>query len=276
MEMNSTTKLMAVIGSPIRHSLSPRIFNAALHSRGVGAAYLALEVRAEALQDAVAGLKSVGAVGFNVTLPHKETVLPRLDSIDEEAMEIGAVNTVVNTNGRLEGFNTDVAGFSKALAKLVGSTEGMHAVVLGAGGGARAVLHSLSGCRVTLLDLDFGKARKLASRVTRSKVTARKATQKNVCDAVAGADLLVNATPVGLDGKSTPVSAGLFHKGMAVFDLAYSKDGTRLVREALQEGCAAADGREMLLWQAAESFRLFTGKKAPIGVMRSALFGGKK
>ncbi len=269
---SATGKVFAVIGDPVGHSLSPAMHNAAFRKCGIDAVYLALRVEAEELEKAVAEMKATaGLAGFNVTAPHKCSVLPLLDSIDEKAGRAGAVNTVVNSGGRLCGFNTDVQGVEKALEKLVGGARGLRVVVLGAGGSARAVLQAVGDLEVVVMSRGIQKARELAESHPNAIAAGLSATALE--EHVKRADLLVNATPVGLADEDSLVPGRLLAKRPAVLDLVYKKGGTKLVRDGLARGCRASGGGEVLLQQGLASFKLFTGRSAPENAMRNVLEG---
>ena len=272
MNITGKTKFFAVIGDPVSHSLSPAMHNAAFEATGVNAVFLALKVRQANLGSAVEGMKSLGFSGFNVTVPHKEAVMSHLDEIDGFAEKVGAVNTVTITGAKTKGFNTDVQGFKNALTRLVGRPAGLKAVIIGSGGAAKAVVTALeqSACGMTVLARHPRKAKRLLD----GKQDGTKCVGlnlKNLEKNLQGADLLVNATPVGLNAGESPIPPSVLSSGLAVFDLVYRKGGTRLVKTAQALGCRAIDGREMLLFQGMKAFEIFTGKKAPEKVMRTAV-----
>ena len=275
--ISPSTKIFAVIGDPIGHSLSPAMFNAAFDDSGIDAIYLALRVAPDELKYAVAGMRAIGVCGWNVTIPHKSSIMEHLDDVDEIALSAGAVNTVVNRNGKLIGYNSDVIGFKSAVEKLAGSSMGMDVVLLGSGGAAKAALSVLGdGNKITILNRTVSKASDISKKNPRAKITVLELNGENLELVLNDADLLVNATPVGLSSDETPVPKGLLQKGIAVFDLVYRKGKqTRLVREASEAGCKACDGTEMLLQQGAAAFKIVTGNEAPIETMRQALHGEK-
>ena len=270
--------IYSVIGWPIKHSLSPAMHNAAFKALGIDAEYKLFEVKPEELEDFI--LKRKDAAGFNVTVPHKEKCMALLDSIDPLAASIGAVNTIVIKSGRLTGYNTDSLGFIAALEKdLDFSVKGKSVFVLGSGGASRAVSFSLaaSGAKeIILTDLFLDKVKSLADNVRKFYPACKvdilepKKIYREVD--LSGVDLLVNATPIGLK-ESDPVlfDKGVFRKGLAVYDLVYNPEKTKLVKLAQDSGLKASGGLGMLLYQGAESFKLWTGKKAPVEVMRKAL-----
>lgn len=262
---------LAVIGDPISHSLSPAMHNAALRAAGIGGSYQAVHVSSPELEAQVHVLRDQGYRGFNVTIPHKERIAACLDQIDASA-RIGAVNTVVNQQGVLIGYNTDIAGFSRALRQLLPDPSGLRAVVLGAGGSALAVVHALQLERVTVTVVNRSVARSeyLASRL--SGPIAVRRSDAEAADAIGRADLLVNATPLGMDNLAalSPLPTGSqLSAHTAVFDLVYGRT-TPLLALAAATGCPTADGLEMLVQQGALSFQLWTGIVPDLTVMREA------
>ena len=272
------TKNLAVIGSPIGHSLSPAMQNAAIRAAGLDYAYVALPVLPERLEDSVRGLRALGFRGFNVTIPHKSAILPLLDEADEVARAIGAVNTVVCEAGRLKGFNTDVEGFLGALAARGFSVEGKRVVLLGAGGAARAALYGLlhSGAAgVTLGVRNAPKARPLAEEFAQyGEVCALDWNEAAFEEAVRKAALVVNTTPLGMAPQTQampPVPWQAVHERMFFYDIIYTPARTQFLRRAESLGCPTLNGEAMLVGQGAAAFRLWTGREADFAVMTHAL-----
>jgi len=262
---------LAVIGDPISHSLSPAMHNAALHAAGIGGSYQAVHVSSPELEAQVHVLRDQEYRGFNVTIPHKERIAACLDQIDASA-RIGAVNTVVNQQGVLIGYNTDIAGFSRALRSLLPEPMGRHAVVLGAGGSALAVVHALQLERatVTVVNRSVARAEYLASRLSGPIVVPSRGPE--AADAIARADLLVNTTPLGMGRLAalSPLPTGSrLSPHTVVFDLVYGRT-TPLLAQAAAASCATVDGLEMLVQQGALSFQLWTGIVPDVTVMREA------
>ena len=274
--ISSRTKVFALIGDPVEGSLSPPMYNAAFRHLGLDCVYVAFRVPPALLREAVEGVRAMGMGGLNVTHPHKVRILPLLDGLHPCAEEVGAVNTVRNEGGRLVGFNTDGEGAVSFLRERLGSLKGRRAVILGAGGAARALAFSLlrEGAELTVLNRTPSKARRLASELGRrgGKVGWGGLGREEVRGALSRADLLINATPVGMDREGeTLVTSDLMHRGLFVMDLVYHPPETALMREARKAGARAENGLGMLLHQAALSFTLFTGRRAPLEVMRRAL-----
>ena len=276
--ITSETKLYALIGYPIGHSLSPVMQNAALKTAGVDAVYLALKVSPPMLRSAVTGFRAVGLAGFNVTIPHKVAVMRCLDGLDPSAANLGAVNTVTNHEGRLIGHNTDGAGALAALQGAGVDPKGLNAVILGAGGAARAIAFSLALKVESLVILNRTGTRasrlgKDVEKVAEAKVKGMRLTPENLQESLASADLLVNAASVGMSPRTEEslVERYLLHSDLTVFDIVYSPLRTQLMRDAEAMGARTVGGLSMLVHQGALAFELWTRKKAPIQVMREAL-----
>jgi shikimate dehydrogenase len=275
MNISGKTKICALIGDPIEHTMSPAMHNAAFQKLGLDYLYIAFKVSLGRLPQAVAGLKALNIAGFNVTIPHKVTVIPLLDSLDPLAQKIGAVNTVVNRDGELRGYNTDAEGFLRALLEHGINPQGKNIVLLGAGGAARAISYILvqKGAKLTILnrqeELDWAEniARFLHEELT---VEVPVLELGHIAEVMDGIDLLVNATSVGMSpaGNASPVPAGLLNKVPAVFDIVYNPLQTKLLKESVSAGARTISGIDMLAWQGALAFEKWTGKSAPIDLMR--------
>jgi shikimate dehydrogenase len=279
LKVSGTTRLIGIIGWPVDHSLSPAMHNAAFAALGLDYAYVPLPVAPGRVREAVEGLRALGFRGANVTVPHKQAVLPHLDELDNDARLAGAVNTIVVEGERLVGFNTDVAGFGHALAELhAGSLRDMPVLLLGAGGAARAavVLLARAGADVTIVNRTR-QAAEDALEVARAAAptVAARALGLDALEAerVAAAGLIVNATTLGMAGagKVPDVIVDNVREGHVVFDVVYTRQPTPLVAQARRRGARAADGLSMLIWQAAASFELWTGRAGPLDVMSSAV-----
>jgi shikimate dehydrogenase len=275
-------KRVGLIGHPIVHSLSPAIHNAAFVHYGREERYELWDTEASALQRRVRGLRDDDFFGANVTVPHKQAVMPYLDRLDSLTEQTGAVNTIVNEHGRLAGYNTDVAGFEEALFATGFSPKGQRAVVLGAGGAAHAVGLALvrgGTASVDVADIDLQRARALADHLRMlapddAGIRAHSPADPAFRHAVASCRLLVNCTPVGtrhseFEGKS-PLTAELIPSGALVFDLVYNPPLTPLMAATKERGAKAVGGLSMLVYQAAASFKLWTGLEAPIEVIMAA------
>lgn len=275
-----TPVYVGLLGWPVGHSRSPAMHNAAFRALGLNWQYLLLPVAPEDVGDAVRGLRALRFAGANVTVPHKQAVMPFLDEVTLEAQAIGAVNTIVNRDGHLVGYNTDAIGFLRALREAGFEPRGCRAVVLGAGGAARAVVYALLAAQatVTVANRTVEKARELARDLGRVFGTTVHViplhSRAALAQALGGADLLVNATSVGMapHADACPLPADLpLHPSLTVYDTVYVPRETQLIRRAQEAGAKAVDGLGMLLHQGAVAFELWTGMKPPLDVMRQAL-----
>ena len=275
--IKGTTKNLGVIGWPITHSLSPVLQNAAIDRLGFDYAYIALPVAPLDLKAAVQGLRALHFAGWNVTIPHKETIMSLLDEIDENAKRIGAVNTVVNRDGCLYGYNTDAEGFLDALRIRHYKLAGTNSVMLGAGGAARAILWALLkeqssvsiGVRSpqkaqVLADRfqDYGRIRIFHWETSEFRAKMRKA------------DLLVNTTPLGMrphDEVMPPVDWSVLNPSAIVYDIIYIPAETRLLREAHEHGHQTINGERMLAAQGAAAFRLWMGAAPDLPYMEEQI-----
>lgn len=270
-------KVCYLIGYPVGHSMSPVMQNAAFKELGLDYRYEALSVEPGRLTDFLnVVLRRPTVRGANVTIPHKIPVLKAIDAVDEAAEMIGAVNTVVNDGGMLKGYNTDGVGALRALEGSIGELRGRRVLLLGAGGAARAVAYVIAREAEALMILNrtpwravelAGALRQKVKR--RIDISAAVLDEKHLRRELGGADILINATPVGMhpDVGETLVPRHLLHGRLFVFDLVYNPPRTRLLREAEDAGAETLSGVEMLVYQGAESFLLWTGKRAPVDVM---------
>lgn len=271
------TKRIVLIGHPVAHSLSGAMQQAAFDHLGIDAAYELWDRPPIALGEAVAELRGDDFLGANVTIPHKERVVPHVDRQTEEAHATGAVNTITKEGRRLVGHNTDVAGFKVALDRLVGRQKMPRtAVVLGAGGGARAVVYGLireGFQRVVVFNRHLHRAEGLVKHFGRSaahmELRAMPWHESIIEAELAKTKILVNATSIGLEGDESPIPGEILSEELLVLDLVYAR--TRLLREAEAAGATTADGELMLLHQGAAAFALWTGQPAPLEVMAEAL-----
>jgi shikimate dehydrogenase len=285
---NEQTRVVGIVGDPVAHSLSPRMHNAAFEALGLNWRYLAFRVRADALAQALRGLAALGLAGANVTIPHKEAAVALVDELDHVARRIGAINTIRVADGRLEGFNTDAAGLLDALTEDGGATiRGRRCLVIGAGGGGRAAAFALSGAaasQVTILNRTVSRARGLAEMVSRDFPLCRAEAGDLAVDTVErhmeSAEVVVHTTTAtmsaamgGGGGRGewlAAVARGL-RPGMVVHDMVYTPRWTDLLNAAQESGAVAVSGLSLLVRQGAKSFELWTGRPAPIEVMRQAV-----
>lgn len=264
--IDGSTRVYGLLGRPVAHSLSPAMHNAAFRELGINAVYVAFPVTE--LRRAISGIRGLGIAGVSVTIPFKEEIMPLLDLLDPRAARIGAVNTVVNREGRLIGYNTDWLG---AVTALKGKTAitGEHFLLLGAGGAARAIAFGIleEGGKVTLTDLDQLKAAVLAKEMGAEALPLE---ALSLCPAT----FLINATPVGMapDIDGIPIDPELLERFTLVMDIVYRPLNTRLLREATARDCQSIDGLQMLIHQATAQFELFTGLEAPAATMSRAAY----
>jgi len=271
------TKRVVLIGHPVAHSLSGAMQQAAFDDLGIDASYELWDRPPISLVEAIAEIRGEDFLGANVTIPHKERVVPLVDRLTEEAQATGAVNTITREGRRLIGHNTDVPGFKVALDKLVGRQKmPRQAVVLGAGGGGRAVVYGLvreGFQRIVVFNRHLHRAEALVKHFGRSaahmELRAMPWHESIIEAELAKSKILVNATSIGLTGDVSPIPAETIPPELLVLDLIYRK--TRLLRDAEAAGCVVADGELMLLHQGGAAFTLWTGRPAPIDVMQRAL-----
>jgi len=271
------TKRVVLIGHPVAHSLSGAMQQAAFDSAGIDARYELWDRAPIALADAINEVRGDDFLGANVTIPHKERVVPMIDKLTEDAQATGAVNTLTREGRRLVGHNTDVPGFEAALDKLVGRQKMPRAaVVLGAGGGARAVVHGLIRAgfqRIIVFNRHLHRAEGMVKFFARSAahmdLKAMPWHESIIESELAKAKVLINATSIGLASDVSPIPAEVITADLLVLDLIYNR--TRLLRDAEAAGALANDGETMLLHQGAAAFALWTGQAAPLEVMGQAL-----
>ena len=270
MYYSGKTKVLGILGCPVAHSLSPAMQNAALKAAGLNFLYVPLPTAPENLAAAVMGLRAMNFRGFNVTIPHKTSIMTLLDKIDDSAKSIGAVNTVVNDNGQLIGYNTDADGFMQALLKTGFSPNNKSAVVLGAGGAAKAVVHSLrrEGMQVTIGARNADKAANLAEHFgnatgsNRTQIAGYNWQTAEFTAALKTAALVVNTTPLGMEPQidaMPPVDLHNLSQHAIIYDVIYTPSETRLLKEAAALGHVTLNGEAMLVGQGATAFRLWTG-----------------
>lgn len=275
----SQEKLVGIIGWPVTHSLSPKMHNYAFKTLGLNYRYVFLPVDTapeSLIKDAVLGLKALGFVGANVTVPHKEAILGLMDQVSDEALAIGAVNTIFIKDGKLCGHNTDAPGFICDLLDHGIDPRGLNVLILGAGGSARAVAYGLlkHGAQITILNRTESKAIELKKALSESfsaDLIKCAAFDSESMRKHGQADLIVNTTSIGLlDQKATPWDEKIpFKEGQVVYDLIYKK--TQLLDFAEQSGAKAINGLGMLVHQGALAFSIWTGEKAPVDIMKDGL-----
>lgn len=265
--INAGTTVCCLIGDPVEHSLSPIVHNRGYEVLGLNFIYVAFRVKNVKL--AIDGIKELGIRGVSVTMPHKVSAMKYIDNIDDTTKEIGAINTIVNNKGVLSGFNTDYGAALNALGEKT-TIKGKKAVLLGGGGVGLAIAIGLkrNGADLVILDIIKEKAEELARFVGAKGFGGLEQLPE-----ISSADILINATPVGMWPKinESAVPRELLHPGLTVFEIIYNPKETRMVTEAKEAGCAIVYGYKMFLYQAAMQFELFTGHQAPLPDMEQAL-----
>jgi len=262
--IDSSTSLYAVLGDPVSHSLSPVMHNSAFVHIGYNGVYFAFNVKGRDLPSAISGIKALGIKGASITIPHKVEVMKYVDNIDEKAAKIGAVNTIVNRDGKLVGYNTDCLGATNALLEKTGIKD-MDVVILGSGGAARAIGFGIvsEGGRLTILGVLKDEGENLANDLG---VNYYHPSELRNIDC----RILINATPVGMtpDTEAMPIQRQDLKKNMVVMDIVYNPIKTRLLKKAEDLGCITVDGASMFVYQGAAQFEMWTGEKAPVDIMR--------
>jgi len=270
MPISAKTKICLIIGDPIEHSLSPLIHNAAYKALGIEEkfVFVAARVKIENLAFVVKAVRVMGIRGLTCTMPHKVKIVKYLDKIDEIAKEIGAVNTVVNENGKLKGYNTDWIGAKEAIKKVT-KIRGKKVGIIGAGGAARAIAFAMKkeGAQIKIFNRDLKEAKKLAK-----KYECSFGSFENL-DELKDFDIIINATPLGMGPYKniSPVKKEIFSEKHVVLDSVYIPFKTKMLKEAEEKGAKIIPGIEMLLYQAVPQFTLYTKRKPPIEAMRKAV-----
>jgi shikimate dehydrogenase len=277
LNINGRTGLLCLIGDPVEHSLSPLIHNIALRELNLNYVYMAFKVSRDKLSQVVEAFKVIGVKGFNVTMPLKKDIVRVLDEVDNRALKIGAVNTVVNRSGRFIGLNTDGIGAVKALEKNNVKLDGAYIVLLGAGSTGRAIAYALMDrdCNIAILNRTVEKSKVLSMEISNgnARVEWGPLTEESLRIHLSKADVIINSTSVGMKpmDSETPIPKGLLRSDLVVFDIIYSPLETRLLKEAREVGAQTIDGLEMLLNQGLESFRIWFGVYPPIERIVNAL-----
>jgi shikimate dehydrogenase len=279
--ITGTTKLLGVIGDPVEHSLSPVMHNRAIASLGVDYVYLPFPIKAEDLEVAIAGFAAVGVVGFNITIPHKQAIVPLLSSVSDIARAVGAVNTVWRTESGWRGANTDVEGFIAPLQAQERDWGQIAPLILGYGGAARAVVVGLTqlGCpKIHVIGRNRQKLSQFQQSWANSPLPVAVETHRweELPELISQADLVVNATPVGMHPhvEQSPLDATTMERwkaGAIAYDLIYNPNPTQFLQQAKERGAIAIDGLEMLVQQGAAALKIWLGQTPPIEVMRQAL-----
>lgn len=276
--IDSKTRIVGLFGYPLGHTYSPIMQNAAFSNRGINNVYLPIEVKPDSFGTVIKAVSSMNFGGFNITIPYKVEIMKYLDKIDETAKRIGAVNTVVIKDGRLEGYNTDGIGFLKSFQEAAEATiEEKKVFVLGSGGASRAICMTLAlnkAKKLYICNRTFEKALALVEDINKfmpESSTAIPMEYDDMKKAVEHADVFINTTSVGMfpEIDEIPIDSSLLKKELIVYDVVYNPRKTKLILEAEKLGCKTISGLGMLVYQGAEAFELWTGKNAPTELMYS-------
>ena len=276
MNIQGSTNVVGLIGNPVSHSFSPSMHNEAFKKLELDYVYAAFDVESQNLENAIKGARALNIKGLNVTIPHKINVMPYLDELDEIAELIGAVNTIDFKN--MKGYNTDGIGAIKAIEEVT-SIENKNVVIAGAGGASRAISFYIAKNNpesIKILNRNLEKATMLSEDVLKAGLTdnVKSDSISNIKDYMDDCDILINTTPVGMHPNvcDTPiVTSKSIHKDMVVFDAVYNPNTTGLLKETIKAGAKPVYGLKMLLYQGAESFKIWTGHEAPVDVMEKTL-----
>lgn len=276
--MQGSTKTYCIIGDPIYHSLSPAMQNAAFAAKGLNCTYIAFRVPEAELKESMESLRSINIAGFNVTAPHKTQVMTYLDEMEGTAKKAAAVNTVNNIEGIFRGYNTDVYGFIEPLRKRQVDFRGMHVLLLGSGGAARAVIVALAEeekriAKIIIANRDIQRADKLANLGAGLGIKCEVLPLDRVQDSSSTCDLIINATTLGMKNEPSVIDYQHIQKGSIVYDIVYRPLVTDLVENAKYAQASVVYGYEMLIEQGAKAFEIWTGLSAPRDAMKKNLLG---
>jgi len=277
MVISGKTRVCGVIGDPIEHTLSPIMHNAAFEALKLDYVFLAFKVKSAEVGNAISGMRALTIHGLNVTMPHKNAVIKYLDEIDPAGKAIASANTILNKDGRLLGFNTDGVGALNALEQNGVEPRGKKVLLLGAGGAAKAIAYTLSqeADELVILNRTPKPATELANLLKQKfhkKINADELSPSTIKDNLVDSDVLINATSVGMkpNANQTPVQPEWLKPDLAVMDIVYDPIETKLAKDAKAAGAKVVSGVEMLIYQGAVSFEIWTACKAPVEVMRKA------
>lgn len=273
-KIDASTKLVGLIGSPIAQSISPRMHNLAFSFLGLNYVYLAFDVDNSNLEETIKAFRALNVKGFNVTMPNKKNVIEFLDEITPEAKLIGSVNTVLNQNGKLIGYNTDGKGYVRSLKEEGIDIEGLKVVIVGAGGATSsiAIQLALDGAKeIYIMNRTLSSAQTIASKIGENipscNAKAIKLNEDKLHEIIIGKDLLINSTPLGMSPNEDDCiisNPDILYPNLIVSDLIYKPRKTKLLKYAEIKGCKTINGIGMVLWQGAEAFRIWTGEDMPL------------
>ena len=282
MDISGKTRLKGLLGHPISHSLSPKMHNSAFANLGLEYAYLTFDTKEDNLEDVVAAMRALNVKGFNVTMPNKKNILNLLDEVTPEAQMIGSINTVLNENGRLIGYNTDGKGYVRSLVEKGVSIEGKRIVMAGAGGAARSVAIQLAvdGAKeMVILNRSLEKAEDICNVIQKNistcKTEALQLEENILKEKLKETDIFINSTALGMhphEDKSVISNPDMLHHNLIVTDLIYKPSKTKLLQMAEQAGCKVINGLGMMIWQGAEAFKIWTGVDMPVDYIKSEVF----
>lgn len=275
--MASPIKTYCIIGDPVQHSLSPLMQNAAFSALGIKSTYISFRVPSKDLKPSIESLKSIGIAGFNVTIPHKMSIMQYIDELDDTASKSNAVNTVINDTGKLIGYNTDIYGFIQPLYRRNIDFKGKKVLIIGAGGAAYAIVTALSYEKgieeIRVVNRSSHNASKLVEHALKLGLNTHKEDFENLCKLALQSDLIINSTSIGLNNESSPIERNYINPNSIVYDIVYKPIDTDLIRKAKEVNAKVVYGYEMLIAQGAQAFKIWTGCDAPIDAMKKALFG---
>lgn len=275
--MQASAKTYCIIGDPIHHSLSPAMHNAGFAAKGLNSTYIAFRVPQNELKESIESLRSINIAGFNVTTPHKMNVMRYLDELEHVAKKASAVNTVNNIEGIFRGYNTDVYGFIEPLHKRHVDFRGMHVLLIGSGGAARAVVVALAEenaiAKVIITNRDVQRANELAMLGNRLGMKCEVVPLEKATHFSPTCDLIVNATKLGMNNEPSVIDHLHMQKGSIVYDIVYRPMVTDLIENAKYAQASVVYGYEMLIEQGAKAFEIWTGLSAPRDAMKKNLLG---
>ena len=275
--MQASAKTYCIIGDPIHHSLSPAMHNAAFAAKGLNCTYIAFRVPQNELKESIESLRSINIAGFNVTTPHKTNVMRYLDELEPMAKKASAVNTVNNIEGIFRGYNTDVYGFIEPLHKRHVDFRGMHVLLIGSGGAARAVVVALaeenSIAKLVIANRDVQRAKELATLADRLGMKCEVVPFEKATAFSPACDLIINATKLGMNNEPSVIDHLHIQKGSIVYDIVYRPMVTDLIENAKYAQASVVYGYEMLIEQGAKAFEIWTGLSAPRDAMKKNLLG---
>jgi len=279
--IRGTTKLISLLGDPVKHSLSPLMHNTAFEAMNLDYVYLAFPIKEGLIKEGLDAMKTLDAAGFNLTMPHKQSVVDFLDEVTEEAALIGSVNTVKNIDGKLVGYNTDGKGFVKSLEEKRVEYKDKKIVLIGAGGAARAVATQLAydgAGEIVVFNRTIGAASQIVDNINKNistcKGKALKLNEEELINEVKDASILVNCTSVGMEpgiNESVISSNKVFYGDLFVADIIYDPAKTKFLKMAEEAGCKYMNGLMMLIWQGAIAFNIWTGKDMPVDLIKKTL-----